>query len=61
MIVAEMLLEHIREAGDSKVGVFVCGPDSMQESVASFCTKYYQKSGRKSKCLYEFHSINFSL
>ncbi|ONK58795.1 uncharacterized protein A4U43_C09F16720 [Asparagus officinalis] len=57
----EMLLEHIREAGESKVGVFVCGPDSMHESVASFCTKYYQKSGRKSKCLYEFHSINFSL
>ncbi|KAJ4751913.1 Ferric reduction oxidase 8 [Rhynchospora pubera] len=48
---------------DENIGVFVCGPDSMKESVASFCKGNPKidncKNGSSSS--FVFHSVNFSL
>lgn len=60
----ELLSELSTGYEDSKVGVFVCGPDSMRESVALFCRGYSQKSnggGGREKCYFIYHSVNFSL
>ncbi|KAG0462601.1 hypothetical protein HPP92_021077 [Vanilla planifolia] len=62
----DVLSEEPVEAGETKVGVFVCGPYSMQESVALFCRSYsmgamLRRDGKKKKCSFLFHSINFSL
>lgn len=61
---ADILSELSAEIEESKVGVFVCGPDSMQESVASFCRACLQKSNggdKKKKRHFNYHSVNFSL
>ncbi|MQL98196.1 hypothetical protein Taro_030904 [Colocasia esculenta] len=57
--ILEALYEQTERAD---VGVFVCGPDSMQESVASFCKKHqkFTEHGRQKRTL-AFHSIKFSL
>ncbi|PKA57792.1 Ferric reduction oxidase 8, mitochondrial [Apostasia shenzhenica] len=63
----DILSEEHAEAGESHVGVFVSGPHSMQESVASFCRKCCKgskpgKNGRKKlKCSFVYNSISFSL
>nr|XP_010906716.1 ferric reduction oxidase 8, mitochondrial [Elaeis guineensis] len=60
----DILSEWSAEIEESKVGIFVCGPDSMQESVATFCRARLQKSNggdRKQKCHFNYHSVNFSL
>ncbi|KAJ6814235.1 ferric reduction oxidase 8, mitochondrial [Iris pallida] len=58
----DIVSELQNELGRSEVGVFVCGPDSLQRSVASVCrATCSQKYGRKNKLLLRFHSINFSL
>ncbi|KAI8531130.1 hypothetical protein RHMOL_Rhmol11G0113600 [Rhododendron molle] len=52
------------ETGGSDVGVFVCGPEGMKESVASLCQMKSQgiRMGAQSKKAYfSFHSLNFSL
>ncbi|KAG5524879.1 hypothetical protein RHGRI_031524 [Rhododendron griersonianum] len=52
------------ETGGSDVGVFVCGPEGMKESVASLCQMKSQgiRMGAQSKKPYfSFHSLNFSL
>ncbi|EHA8590078.1 hypothetical protein COCNU_scaffold014723G000010 [Cocos nucifera] len=51
----DILSELSAKMEESKVGVFVCGPDSMQKSVATFCRAYLQKSN------FNYHSVNFSL
>lgn len=61
----DLLLEETIETEENKVGVFVCGPDSMQESVAYFCRKYSRgttlKMDESKKCSFVYQSINFSL
>lgn len=58
----DIVSELQNELGRLEVGVFVCGPDSLQRSVASICrTTCSQKYGGKNKLLLRFHSINFSL
>jgi NAD(P)H-flavin reductase len=59
---ADVLSELTNETRDERVGVFVCGPESMVVSVASFC-KNQNKIGCKdgSSCTVDFHSVNFSL
>ncbi|XP_008777197.2 ferric reduction oxidase 8, mitochondrial isoform X2 [Phoenix dactylifera] len=60
----DILSELSAEIEESKVGVFVCGPYSMRESVATFCRAYLQKSNggdSKQKCHFNYHSVNFSL
>lgn len=50
------------ETDGSNVGVLVCGPESMKESVASLCQqKGSQMGAKKGKAYYRFHSLNFSL
>ncbi|CAA6667994.1 unnamed protein product [Spirodela intermedia] len=49
--------------GAFNLGVFVCGPDSMQEAVAEFCRTHRSSGeGREAwKHILDFHSIKFSL
>lgn len=60
---AEILSGINMSTEDSEVGVFVCGPISMQESVASFCIGSTEstKDEAKSKASLSFHFINFYL
>lgn len=48
---------------EAEVGIFVCGPTSMNESVASFsrANRQSRKNQRKQKCDFNVHFINFSL
>ncbi|GLJ11039.1 hypothetical protein SUGI_0141080 [Cryptomeria japonica] len=43
------------------VGVIVCGPESMQESVASACRRHNSLPGFKSSAALDFHSISYTL
>ncbi|XP_020106498.1 ferric reduction oxidase 8, mitochondrial isoform X2 [Ananas comosus] len=60
---SDILSELSTETEGQRVGVFVCGPGSMQESVASFCRKcnLKLKNDKSRKCFFDLHSINFSL
>ncbi|PNT01102.1 hypothetical protein POPTR_015G083200v4 [Populus trichocarpa] len=52
------------ETGGSDIGVLVCGPVSMTESVASLCQLKSQGlniSSRGKKTYFSFHSLNFTL
>ncbi|MFS7940046.1 putative ferric-chelate reductase (NADH) [Helianthus anomalus] len=52
------------ETGGSYVGVLVCGPEKMKESVASICRLGSQgsiTSTRTKKPYFNFHSLNFTL
>ncbi|XP_042500888.1 ferric reduction oxidase 8, mitochondrial [Macadamia integrifolia] len=52
------------QSGGSDVGVIVCGPESMKESVASFCRQNSQslkRSANKRKPNFSFHTLNFAL
>lgn len=60
----DLLSELANKTVDSNVGVFVCGPDSMQRSAASFCRTHCRKfkgNDQRQKCIFSFHLINFSL
>ncbi|KAJ3701662.1 hypothetical protein LUZ61_005367 [Rhynchospora tenuis] len=59
---SEVLSDLTNKTTDESVGVFVCGPESMKVSVASFCnnhTKISCKNGLNRSV--NFHSVNFSL
>ncbi|BFG32481.1 hypothetical protein CerSpe_187550 [Prunus speciosa] len=47
------------ETGGSDIGVLVCGPETMKESVASICQKKW--GAKKQKPNFSFHSLNFTL
>ncbi|XP_076916324.1 ferric reduction oxidase 8, mitochondrial-like [Bidens hawaiensis] len=49
------------ETGGSYVGVLVCGPEKMKESVASICRLSSQGSIKTKKPYFNFHSLNFTL
>lgn len=52
------------ETGGSFVGVLVCGPEAMKESVASICKLSTQRSitsAQTKKPHFNFHSLNFTL
>ncbi|PSS07744.1 Ferric reduction oxidase [Actinidia chinensis var. chinensis] len=51
--------KFLNETGGSDVGVLVCGPEGMKESVASLCQMSAQ--GQRKKPYFSFHSLNFSL
>ncbi|KAH7528406.1 hypothetical protein FEM48_Zijuj05G0068900 [Ziziphus jujuba var. spinosa] len=50
------------EMGGTNIGVLVCGPETMKESVAAICHQRSQgfKTGAK-KANFYFHSLNFNL
>lgn len=65
-ILTDVLAQEPIESEESRIGVFACGPSSLQVSVASFCKNYskgtmLRKDGRKRKCSFVYHSINFTL
>ncbi|KAM7475490.1 hypothetical protein LguiB_022733 [Lonicera macranthoides] len=52
------------ETSGSYIGVYVCGPETMKESVASLCklnSQGFKKGGQKKKPCFSFHSLNFTL
>ncbi|GFZ17396.1 ferric reduction oxidase 8 [Actinidia rufa] len=52
------------ETGGSDIGVLVCGPEAMKESVASLCQMNAQgirMGAQRKKPYFSFHSLNFSL
>lgn len=52
------------EISGSSVGVFVCGPETMKESVASLCLlnlQGFKKGAQKRKPYFSFHSLNFTI
>ncbi|KAL6997103.1 ferric-chelate reductase (NADH) [Sarracenia purpurea var. burkii] len=60
----DVFLQFSRETGGSDIGVFVCGPEAMKESVASLCQMSSQgiRMGAQRKVPYfSFHSLNFTL
>ncbi|XP_010248638.1 PREDICTED: ferric reduction oxidase 8, mitochondrial [Nelumbo nucifera] len=60
----DILAQFPTQSGGSNIGVLVCGPESMKESVASFCKKNSQGpkiEAKRSKPYFSFHSLNFSL
>ncbi|XP_015069972.1 ferric reduction oxidase 8, mitochondrial [Solanum pennellii] len=52
------------ESKGSSIGVFVCGPETLKESVATTCqllSNGFQSGGQDHKPFFSFHSLNFSL
>ncbi|XP_059657968.1 ferric reduction oxidase 8, mitochondrial [Cornus florida] len=52
------------ETGRSDIGVLVCGPETMKESVASLCrlsSQDFKICAQKEKPCFSFHSLTFSL
>lgn len=52
------------ETGGLDVGVLVCGPESMKESVASIClqkSKSVKNGAKRKETCFSFHSLNFTL
>ncbi|KAF8005908.1 hypothetical protein BT93_K0252 [Corymbia citriodora subsp. variegata] len=49
------------EARGSDIGVLVCGPESMKESVAKALQQTGQGCGAKTRSKFTFHSLNFTL
>ncbi|OVA20614.1 FAD-binding 8 [Macleaya cordata] len=53
------------QTGGSNIGVLVCGPESMKESVALSCRQHSQGfitgGGKGRKPYFSFHSLNFAL
>lgn len=57
--------KYSEDTSGSSVGVFVCGSESMKESVASCCMLNYQDfkkcTAQKRKPFFSFQSLNFTL
>ncbi|KAF8378228.1 hypothetical protein HHK36_029567 [Tetracentron sinense] len=52
------------ETGRSEIGLLVCGPQSMKESVALFCQQNSQglkMDAKRRKPYFSYHSLNFAL
>ncbi|XP_027123612.1 ferric reduction oxidase 8, mitochondrial-like isoform X2 [Coffea arabica] len=60
----EVFCKFSNETEGSSVGVFVCGPESMKESVALTCklsSRAFRVDSQKRKLSVSFHSLNFTL
>ncbi|KAK9669511.1 hypothetical protein RND81_13G136000 [Saponaria officinalis] len=63
-IFIELLSQLEHEMEDSNVGVVVCGPELVKDSVASACqekSKALKWMANKQQPAFEFHSLNFTL
>ncbi|XP_065874847.1 ferric reduction oxidase 8, mitochondrial [Euphorbia lathyris] len=59
----DVLSKFGSENGGSDIGVLVCGPESMKESVASICQLKFQGlnvAAKGNKPYFSFHSLDFS-
>nr|XP_043605973.1 ferric reduction oxidase 8, mitochondrial [Erigeron canadensis] len=60
----DIFTKFANETGGSNIGVLVCGPEEMKESVASLCQLSSQGSindAQRKKPYFNFHSLNFTL
>ncbi|KAL4193394.1 hypothetical protein AMTRI_Chr06g176670 [Amborella trichopoda] len=59
----DIFSSYEKQEGESSVRVLVCGPESMQKSVASVCRQYAfgPKKDEKRRPSFIFQSLNFSL
>ncbi|KAL0341566.1 UNVERIFIED_CONTAM: Ferric reduction oxidase 8, mitochondrial [Sesamum calycinum] len=59
----DIFSDFTSETGGSDIGVLVCGPESMKESVASACrlALVSQKNAKGKRSNFSFHSLNFTL
>ncbi|KAI3435333.1 FAD-binding FR-type domain-containing protein, partial [Psidium guajava] len=57
----DILTKFRDETGGSDIGVLVCGPESMKESVAKSLQRIGQGGGAKRRSKFTFHSLNFTL
>ncbi|WCJ36130.1 ferric reduction oxidase 8 [Euphorbia peplus] len=55
----DVLSKFASESGGSDIGVLVCGPETMKESVASLCQLQLQ-GFKGNKPYFSFHSLDFS-
>lgn len=55
----DILSKFPNETGGSNVGVLVCGPETLKESVATLCRK--NSPALKKNPYFSFHSLNFEL
>lgn len=60
---ADIFREFPTKTSGSDIGVLVCGPDTMKESVALCCRQNSEcfKIGSENKTTFRFHSLNFTL
>eukprot|EP01018_Ginkgo_biloba_P025258 Gb_17654 [translate_table: standard] len=56
----DIFSKYAKEMSDSNVGVLVCGPQGMQETIASICRYHCSQRLFESSVAFNFHSINFS-
>ncbi|KDP31036.1 hypothetical protein JCGZ_11412 [Jatropha curcas] len=60
----DVFSKFLNETGGSDIGVLVCGPEAMKESVASICKLKSQglnAGAKRKKRFFSFHSLNFTL
>ncbi|KAH6770595.1 hypothetical protein C2S52_015398 [Perilla frutescens var. hirtella] len=59
----DIISSFTRESGGSDVGVLVCGPEGMKESIASACRQglVSQRNAKGKRPNFSFHSLNFTL
>ncbi|KAJ8536506.1 hypothetical protein K7X08_034907 [Anisodus acutangulus] len=60
----DIFSQFANETKGSNIGVFVCGPETMKESVATTCQLHsngFQSGGQDHKPFFSFHSLNFTL
>ncbi|KAL0417185.1 UNVERIFIED_CONTAM: Ferric reduction oxidase 8, mitochondrial [Sesamum latifolium] len=59
----DIFSDFTSETGGSDIGVLVCGPEPMKESVASACrlALVSQKNAKGKRSNFSFHSLNFTL
>ncbi|XP_073309507.1 ferric reduction oxidase 8, mitochondrial isoform X2 [Primulina huaijiensis] len=60
----DLFSDFASESGGSDIGVVVCGPEGMNESVASTCKLSYQilqRNAKEKNTYFSFHSFNFIL
>lgn len=60
----DLFHDFASESGRSHIGVVVCGPEGMNESVASICkqsSQILQRNVQEKNAYFSFHSLNFIL
>ncbi|XP_057804279.1 ferric reduction oxidase 8, mitochondrial isoform X2 [Salvia miltiorrhiza] len=62
-IFQDIISNFARETGGSDIGVFVCGPQGMKDSVALACrrARVSQRNAKGKRPKLTFHSLNFTL
>ncbi|CAA0826698.1 Ferric reduction oxidase 8- mitochondrial [Striga hermonthica] len=59
----DILFDFSSECGGSDIGVLVCGPESMKESLATACSRglALKRNAKGNRSNFNFHSLNFTL